>query len=187
MTVVAGSGSAPFHPEEIIAALNSHDVIYVVIGGMGAVLHKAPVPPTDDIDITPSSTTENLTRLAAALRDLDATLRVMGYTDGVAIRLDERTFSGMTTMTFYTRHGPFDVSLRPDGTEGYLDLARAAVTIEFHGHRVPVAALDDIIRSKEAAGRPKDLAVLDDLKQYRRSLGSPNTRPARNRDLDLGL
>lgn len=72
----------------------------------------------------------------------------------------------MTTMTFFTRAGPFDVSLRPDGTEGYGDLVRAAVRVEFHGQTVPVAALDDIIRSKNAAGRPKDQATLPELERY---------------------
>jgi hypothetical protein len=79
-----------------VPALNHHDVRYVVIGGMGALLHKAPLPPTKDIDITPADNRENLTRLAAALRDLDATLRVEGFVDGVE----------MTNMTFFPRHGP---------------------------------------------------------------------------------
>lgn len=189
MTVVEGSGASPFQPEAIIAALNDHDVRYVVIGGMGALLHKAPLPPTKDIDITPADNRENLTRLAAALRDLDATLRVEGFVDGVQITLDERTFGGMTNMTFFTRHGPFDVSVRPDGTTGYRDLVRNAVWIEFHGHPVPVASLDDIIRSKEAAGRPKDRAVLDDLKQYQQDLDTPRPPHPKTprRDMDLGL
>jgi hypothetical protein len=124
------------------------------------------MPPTQDIDVTPAPDRENLARLAAALKDLGATLRAPGLTEGVAIPLDERTFDRMTTMTFFTRAGPFDVSLRPDGTEGYGDLVRAAVRVEFHGQAVPVAALDDIIRSKNAAGRPKDQATLPELERY---------------------
>jgi len=124
------------------------------------------MPPTKDIDITPDAGRENLGRLAAALRDLGATLRAPGLTEGVVIPLDERTFDRMTTMTFFTGAGPFDVSLRPDGTEGYPDLVRAAVRVEFHGRPVPVAALEDIIRSKNAAGRPKDQATLPELERY---------------------
>ncbi|MGH8999300.1 MAG: nucleotidyltransferase domain-containing protein [Acidimicrobiia bacterium] len=160
------SGDLPFRPEVIIAALNDHRVNYVVIGGMGAILHGAPQPPTSDIDVTPDQDRENLGRLAAALRDLGATLRAPGLTEGVPIPLDDRTFDQMTTMTFFTRAGPFDVSLRPDGTGGYPDLVRSAMRIEFHSQTVPVAALEDIIRSKDAAGRPKDRAVLNDLRRY---------------------
>jgi len=155
-----------FRPERIIAALNDRQVDYVVIGGMGAILHGAPVPPTQDIDITPDNARKNLGRLAAALRDLGATLRAPGTNDRVTIPLDERTFISMITMTFHTDAGPFDVSLRPDGTEGYPDLVRSAVIIDFHGRPVPVAALEDIIRSKDAAGRPKDRAVLPDLREH---------------------
>lgn len=161
-----GAEPSEFRPERIIAALNDHHVDYVVIGGMGAILHGAPMPPTKDIDVTPDQDRENLGRLAAALRDLGATLRAPGLTEGVVIPLDDRTFDNMTIMTFLTDAGPFDVSLRPDGTEGYPDLVRSAVRVEFHGNPVPVAALEDIIRSKNAAGRPKDQATLPELERY---------------------
>ncbi len=59
-------------------------------------------------------------------------------------------------------------SFRPTGTEGYEDLATNAIVVHFAGHDVVVAALADVVRSKEAAGRPKDLATL----------------PARHRRLD---
>ncbi len=187
MTVIEGSGATPFQPEAIIAALNAHQVNYLVIGGMAALLHRAPMPPTKDIDITPAADGDNLARLATALRSLDASLRVRGFTDGVAIDIDRATFGPMTTMTFFTRHGPFDVSVRPDGTNGYDDLVKSAVRVEFHGHPVPVASLDDIIRSKDAAGRPKDRAVLDDLKQYRQRLRTPrHAHPHSELDMDPG-
>jgi predicted nucleic acid-binding protein len=61
--------------EEIIAALDLHRVRYVVIGGLGAVLHGSPIV-TQDADICPERAMENLDMLAAALRDLRARLRV---------------------------------------------------------------------------------------------------------------
>ena len=59
-----------------------------------------------------------------------------------------------------TRHGDLDISFVPNGTTGYDDLARNAHTIDVSGVAVPVADLADIARSKEAAGRPKDLRHL---------------------------
>ena len=56
----------------ILSALEHHKVKYVVIGGFAAELHDVAISPTRDIDITPSVEGENLSRLAAALRDLDA-------------------------------------------------------------------------------------------------------------------
>jgi hypothetical protein len=48
--------------------------------------------------------------------------------------------------------------------QGYEDLVRGATTIVIRGQSVRVAALEDIIRSKEAAGRAKDLAALPVLR-----------------------
>lgn len=62
-----------------------------------------------------------------------------------------------------TSVGDFDLSFRPTGTEGYEDLATNAIVVHFAGHDVAVAALADVVRSKEAAGRPKDLATLPAL------------------------
>ncbi len=68
--------------EEIVAALDLHKVRYVVIGGLGAVLHGSPIV-TQDADICPARDRENLDRLAAALRELKARLRVAGVPEGI--------------------------------------------------------------------------------------------------------
>ncbi len=51
----------------------------------------------------------------------------------------------------------------PSGTGGFEDLERAAVPYVLGTVRVRLAALPDIIRSKTAAGRPKDLRALAEL------------------------
>ncbi len=66
--------------------------------------------------------------------------------------------------------GSFDVTFLPSGTTGYDDLVRAASVLRVHEHPVAVAALADIIRSKEAAGRLKDLAALPALKRWLRAV-----------------
>lgn len=146
--------------ERIIQALNRRKVKYVVIGGVAAILQGVPLPRTADLDVTPAPELENKKRLARALKDLDAKLRVMGADEGIEIPLDERTFVGMVTMTFITRFGPFDVAFIPDGTKGYEDLFRASTVIERLGVSIPVISLGDIVRSKRAAGREKDASHL---------------------------
>ncbi|NNN19538.1 MAG: hypothetical protein HKL84_06750, partial [Acidimicrobiaceae bacterium] len=68
--------------------------------------------------------------------------------------------------------GDFDISYAPSGTTGYDDLSRAAHTILIGDVSARVADLADIIRSKRAAGRPKDIAVLPALYEYAKTLGS---------------
>jgi hypothetical protein len=161
--VTVGRDAAPVGFRGILEALNDREVLYVVIGGLSAILRGAPLTRTLDVDVTPSADPENKRRLAEALNDLDAKLRAPGLDEPFAIPIDERTFRGMTTMTFMTRFGPFDVCFVPDGTGGYDDLARNATVIDVDGIPVPVASLDDVIRSKMAAGREKDAQHLDIL------------------------
>ena len=58
----------------VCRVLLDHHVDFVVIGGVVARLHDTGHA-TVDIDICPSSADENVERLAAALREMDARLR----------------------------------------------------------------------------------------------------------------
>lgn len=147
-------------PEPIVAALNARDVDYVVIGMFAAGVADRELPPTADIDFTPSATRENLDRLSDALRDLDARIRVSGIDDGLAFAHNGASLAGGRTWNLVCAHGEFDLSFVPSGTTGYDDLVTHAERRVIGGELVPIADLADVVRSKTAAGRPKDLAVL---------------------------
>ncbi len=155
----------PYRPDEILEVLERHKVLYVVIGGLAAELRGSPYV-TRDVDVTPARTRENFTRLAAALKELDAKLRIPDMEEPRAIPLDERTFGQGTTWTFVTKHGYLDIALLPDDTQCYDDLRRSATREQItDSATIVVAALADVIRSKEAAGREKDRAILPILRQ----------------------
>ncbi len=107
-------------------------------------------PTSRDIDATPARTRANFTKRAAALRELDANLRIPDIEESLAVPLDERLFEQETAWTFVTQHGYLDSALLPDGTRGYDDLRRS-VTREHLTDTVTtfVAALADVIRSKD--------------------------------------
>jgi hypothetical protein len=157
--------------EAILGVLNKHRVKYIVIGGIASQLHGAPTERSRDTDVVVRRSRPNLVRLCAALDELGARLRVQGGAlDGVEVDLAPPLFDRMQTITFVTRHGPLDVCFRPDGTEGYDDLIRDASAQGIGGETVPTASLEDIIRSKTAAGRAKDLSMLPILSRYLRQL-----------------
>lgn len=147
-----------FDPEAVIRALDEHGVRYVIVGGVAARLHGSPTL-TEDIDVTPERSADNLRRLAAALKDLGARLAVPDVEGGLAVPLDQDTFSS-PVMKFTTTAGEIDVVLEPTGVGGFDQLHPRAVDFEVSGIRLRVAALDDIIASKEASGRAKDRAQL---------------------------
>jgi hypothetical protein len=159
-----------FDGATIIATLNRHGVRYVVIGALAAQLHGAPIPRTRDIDITPAATDDNLGRLSAALHELDARIRTVDAPDGLPFDHDGASLSRAGIWNLTTSFGEFDISFVPSGTQGYEDLARRAVAMESNGQLLPVADLDDVIRSKEAAGRPKDILHLPILLQTSQGL-----------------
>ena len=157
--------------EKMLEVLLRHQVDFVVIGGFAAELHDVPIPPTRDVDITPANDRDNLDRLIGALDELGARLRVLGGPEmGVDVPggLTPELLQSMISVALVTAAGPLDISLLPDGTEGYSDLERGSSQMAFASLQIPVASLDDIIRSKEAAGREKDLLVLPALREHRR-------------------
>jgi hypothetical protein len=160
-------GVAEFQPEEVIRLFGRHDVRYVLIGGLAAVTHGAPVV-TQDVDVCYARDEENLERLAAAMRDVHADLR--GAEPGLPFRLDAKTLARGDSFTLTSDVGPIDILATPSGTTGYDDLARTAEALTLFGFRVQVASVDDLIRMKRAAGRPKDLIALEELGALREEI-----------------
>jgi hypothetical protein len=157
--------AVPYRPDKLLEVLERHGVQFVVIGGLAAELRGSPCA-TRDVYVTPSRERANLGRLADALRELDAKLRISGVEGPVEFPLDQHSFDWGTTWTFMTTHGFLDIALLPDGTRGYDDLRRGASRERITDNlEVNVASLADVIRSKEAAGREKDRAVLPVLRQ----------------------
>lgn len=150
---------APLDPACIFGVLAEHEVDYVLIGGLAAVLHGSPAM-TNDADVVPDGDAANLDRLADALRALDARLRVEQDPEGIAFDPHPALLAQMRIANLTTRCGDLDVAFAPAGIDDYGALSAAASWFEVAGRRIRVAALADIIRSKEAADRPKDRAVL---------------------------
>ncbi len=149
--------------ERLLRVLDRHDVAYVMIGGMAAVTHGSPFP-TEDVDITPEPGPENLERLSAALHDLEARVRAEGVRVGLPFDHSAASLTAAETWNLTTRYGDLNLSFVPSGTRGYSDLKDGARPIELFGGVVMVASLADIIRSKQAANRPKDQRVLPTLR-----------------------
>lgn len=160
----AAPGVADFDPGQLLRALEAHHVRYVVIGALAAVAAGAPIL-TTDLDVTPERSRENLERLVPALLDLDARLRSPTDPGGVPFPVDAEMLATADSWTLTTRAGALDLVFAPHGTGGYDDLQRSARRERIAGITVSVAALADVIRSKEAAGREKDSMQLPILRR----------------------
>jgi hypothetical protein len=128
-----------FDPLGMLAALERRRVAYLIIGGFAGVIHGTDQL-TRGLDITPSPRPENLTRLAAAITDLNAKNPVTR---------DQLADAAVTAVD--TPRGLLQVIPKPAGTRGYDDLRRGATREPLgHGLRPQVATVADLIRSLEA-------------------------------------
>ena len=151
-------------PPAIFAILDAHRVEYVVIGGYAAHLHGS-TRVTTDVDVTPERSANNLARLAAALHELGGGIRVNDLEEGLPFDTSAEALAGMKMLNLRTPYGDVDLTFEPEGTEGYPDLVRDAETRSLGSVTVLVASLADVIRSKTAAGRQKDLLALPELRE----------------------
>jgi hypothetical protein len=178
----------PLRTERILAALDRHGVEYVLIGGLAAVAHGSAIP-TTDLDLVPEASRPNLARLAAALGELDAKLRVPDLAYPLDVALDDHSFDAFTTAAFRTPHGDVDVVLRPDAPGPgryftYAELNERAQNREAFGVTIRVADLGDIMASKAAAGRPQDLAALPHLSALRTAVAEVEVSPEAAQDIE---
>jgi hypothetical protein len=146
----------PFYPAqalELAEAFNAHGVDYMFIGKSGAILLGFPGT-TQDVDVYPARSQENGRRIVDALTQL-------GFTLGDTLKAE--IVSGKDFVQI--KSGPFDVDLvfAPDGIEDY-------TTAKARMHRegiFPILNLLDIIASKRAAKRARDLVDLPLLEAFR--------------------
>jgi hypothetical protein len=159
----------PFDPLGALRTLSEHGVRFVLIGGYAAALRGSPMI-TGDIDICYARDGANLQALAGALEELGATLR--GAPPDVPFRLDAATLKAGDHFTFSTKAGSVDCLGTPAGTDGFADLDASATDEDLDVLTVRVASIDDLIRMKQAAGRPQDLIAVEWLSALRDELGN---------------
>jgi len=131
--------------QSVFASFQSHDVRYVVIGGIAAVLHGVPRA-TFDLDILIEATTSNVERLLQALRE--AGFGTADLVDAQGILDNE--------ITVFNDRVRIDVQISTPGLT-FTDAWSRRETMDYQGQKFYVASRQDLIASKRAAGRPRDL------------------------------
>ncbi|HET9299203.1 MAG TPA: hypothetical protein VFO11_04615 [Candidatus Polarisedimenticolaceae bacterium] len=139
--------------EMVARLLAKHALDVVLIGNAAAALQGSPVT-TLDIDFMFRKTPRNLEKLRALADDLGAMVLRPYYPASELYRV-ARDGDGLQ----------LDFMAKIDGVRDFASLRGRAQPAVFAGHEIPVAALEDIIRSKQAANRPQDRAVLPVLRR----------------------
>ena len=145
--------------ESLLLLLARHGVDFVVVGGVAAVLHGAPVN-TRDLDIVHARDQRNLVRLLSALHELGAVYR----NDRRRLQPDESHLASSGHQLLETRLGDLDLlgSLGP-GID-YASIAVDALDVDLGAARIKLISLDRLIAVKEKLARPKDQLMLLQLR-----------------------
>jgi predicted nucleotidyltransferase len=159
-----------FEPERLLKVLVDESVDFVLVGGYAAILQGASRP-TQDVDVTPSTTTDNLSRLTSALARLNARIRTDPVPEGLPLSTSAEAMRGLLMLNLTTKHGDLDIAFHPSGTDGYPDLIKNAEERDHGTVTIRIATLADIVRSKAAAGRDKDIEALTELYELLRRAG----------------
>lgn len=151
---------------EVAETFARHKVEFMFIGKSGAILLGYPST-TQDVDLFPKKSAENGANIVNALRELDFE---------ISDKIADKIIGGVDFVQLKT--GPFDLDLvfAPDGIESFDEAKKRMLMIDIF----PVANIRDIIASKKASGREKDLLDLPLLEDFREEFekarrGEPKT------------
>ena len=156
--------------DRLLTCLSRHNVEFLLVGGVAAIAYGA-LRPTADLDCLARRSRDNLERLAAALRKLNARLRVHGLADDEASQLpthlDSETLAGMVISTWRTDAGDFDVLTDLPARDGrrlrYGDLVDRAELQDGSGIPYAWPRWRTSSHPSEWADRPKDREALGEL------------------------
>jgi len=152
----------PARFKKILETLCRHEVKFIVVGGVSAVLQGAPVA-TFDLDIVHARTRKNLSKLLAALTALDAFYREQ---PAKKLRPTLTHLGSAGHQLLLTVAGPLDVLGTIENGAGYDELAPHTVTQKISKScTIRLLDLETLISTKEKTNRAKDRAVLDVLRE----------------------
>ncbi len=153
---------------DLFAALNRHQVSYVLIGGLAVALHGVERN-TMDVDVCVVVSPDNMSRLAAAANELNlqpmlpVPLSALEDIDTLRRWHTERHLQAFALRSDQLAGVTLDVLLFPPVDPN--DMVKRAQQLVIAGVPVALACIDDLIALKQSAGRPIDLADIEHLKR----------------------
>ena len=146
----------------VLVSLAEAQVEFIVVGGVAAVAHGAPIT-TFDVDIVHRRSPKNVERLTTALQTLNAHTRSRpGLFPG------PDALAGPGHQLLETRLGPLDVLGVIEDNRGYDELLSETSITRVRGYEVRLLSLDTLIAIKRGSSREKDRLMLPLLEEAAR-------------------
>jgi predicted nucleotidyltransferase len=145
----------------LLQRLSDAGIDFVVVGGVAAVLHGSSMV-TRDLDVCASLSGENIEKLRAALRDLHPVHRIA--TPGTSFLDSPEPGVALQNLYLQTDLGALDLLGSITGVGDFQQVWNSAVEVDLFGRKVKVISLHQLIQTKEAVGRQKDLLAAVELR-----------------------
>ncbi len=151
---------------ELLRRLAAENAEFILVGGMACIAHGGSVV-TEDVDVCIPFTLPNLERVLRALTGTQPRQRMRP--DRPPISNQAADFLGWRNLYVVTGAGQIDFLGELTGLGPYETLLPNAVRLDLGGFSCLVIGVEDLIRSKRAVGRPKDLRAAQELEQILRA------------------
>lgn len=159
--------------QALLTRLRDSGLEFVVIGGVCAVYHGAPIA-TFDLDICCRFGVENVQRIESAVRDLHPFHRLTATK--LPLEMTRDVFGDLKNMYLQTDLGKLDCLGQVAGIGDLEAALKRSVLAKFSYGEYRFLDLDALIASKEAAGRDRDLSAVRQLRAIKERL-EQNSRP----------
>lgn len=146
--------------DRLLEVLARGDVDFIVVGGVAGVAHGASRL-TQDVDVVYDRSPDNLVRVVAALAPFHPYPR--GAPEGLPFHWDVRTVRNGSNFTLRTDLGAVDLLGEITGGGTFADLVAHSESMDGDGFHWRCLDLPTLIRTKRAAGRPKDFEAIAEL------------------------
>lgn len=153
--------------ENLLTRLIEHEVECVLVGGFAATAYGSTML-TQDVDICMQFSPDNLMRLQKALADLHPVHRMTPQR--LPLRLTSETGASLKNLYLDTDLGQLDCLGLIQGVGDFEEVKKHSIEVSLPAGVCRILSLDDLIRSKEAMGRPRDKESVLQLRAIRQRL-----------------
>lgn len=153
--------------KDLIKSLSKNNVELIIIGEVASFFYGIKTISTK-LEVIYLSVEENINKIVSALSPFDPKLR--DQPKSLICNFDKFLFQNTKPLLIETNIGCIDLLGEVSGVGNFKAVESESVEMEIFDVFVKVISLDDLIKAKHAAGRPKDLLVLPELEALREIL-----------------
>lgn len=153
--------------QKLLEFLVKSPLDFVIVGGFAAVLHGCNQT-TRDIDICLVLVPDKIQLLRQVLKPLNPKIRTTQ--EKPSFLTSPEDMSGIQNLHLETDLGVLDLVAKVEGVGDFYSVLKNAIEIELYGEKCFLISLDDLIKSKKALGRHRDLVVVKELEAIKNEI-----------------